>query len=111
LVSAGGVVEVTGRIAPAPARLFELGASGNGAIRQNLDVAGFSEEIRQALLPVTLVQTGAPEAGLLRDWPVVNSGVDKHYGYAFQWFGLAGLISILYVWFQIVRRFIKTKNN
>ena len=29
--------------------------------------------------------------------------VHKHYGYAFQWFALAGLITILYVWFQLVR--------
>jgi surfeit locus 1 family protein len=51
-------------------------------------------------------QTGARSEGLLREWPVLGSGVDKHYGYAFQWFALSGLIAILYVWFQIVRRFI-----
>jgi surfeit locus 1 family protein len=34
---------------------------------------------------------------------VVASGVEKHHGYAFQWFGLSGLISLLYVWFQIVQ--------
>ena len=29
-------------------------------------------------------------------------GVDKHYGYAFQWFALCGLVVILYAWFQII---------
>ncbi|MEK9803755.1 MAG: SURF1 family protein, partial [Curvibacter sp.] len=49
-------------------------------------------------------QTGAAADGLLRDWPQINTGVDKHYGYAFQWFGLCALMAILYVWFQIVPR-------
>jgi surfeit locus 1 family protein len=56
------------------------------------------------LLEVTVVQTGAPSEGLLREWPQPATGVEKHYGYAFQWFGLSALITLLYVWFQIVRR-------
>ena len=52
----------------------------------------------------TVTQEGAPSEGLLRDWPSVGSGVHKHYGYAFQWFGLCGLVALLYVWFQFVRR-------
>jgi len=39
----------------------------------------------------------------LREWPQPVAGVEKHYGYAFQWFGLGALITMLYVWFQIVR--------
>lgn len=101
-----GVVEVEGRIAPAPAKLYELGGAGGGAIRQNLDLAQFRVESGLALMAVTLQQTGAPSEGLLRDWAAVNGGVDRHYGYAFQWFGLAALIAVLYFWFQIVRRFI-----
>ena len=42
---------------------------------------------------------------LRRDWPEPTTGVDKHYGYAFQWFGLSVLVVLLYVWFQLVRRF------
>ena len=48
---------------------------------------------------------GAASQGLLRDWPQINAGVQKHYGYAFQWFGLSVLVVLLYVWFQLVRRF------
>jgi surfeit locus 1 family protein len=46
---------------------------------------------------------------LLREWPQAATGVEKHYGYAFQWFGLALLIALLYVWFQIVRPRLKFK--
>ena len=47
---------------------------------------------------------GAASAdGLLRQWPEPASDVHKHYGYAFQWFGLSALVIVLYVWFQIIR--------
>jgi surfeit locus 1 family protein len=49
--------------------------------------------------------------GLLRDWPQAGSGIEKHHGYAFQWFGLSALIALLYVWFQIVRRFIPRRSH
>ena len=104
-----GVVEIQGRIAPPPAKLYELGGAETGLIRQNLDIAQFSGEIGLPLLAVSVQQTGGVSEGLLREWPLANVGVDKHYGYAFQWFGLSGLIVVLYVWFQIVRRFISPR--
>jgi surfeit locus 1 family protein len=41
----------------------------------------------------------------------VNLGVDKHYGYAFQWFGLAALIAVLFLWFQMIRPFIQRRKD
>lgn len=118
------VVRVAGRVAAAPSRLYEFGggessAGGHGGegsyrIRQNLDLATFRTETGLALAPLTVVQTGEAVGagdGLQRDWPVVGAGVDKHYGYAFQWFGLCGLMALLYVWFQIVRRFIRPRSQ
>ena len=99
-----GEVEVTGRIAPPPSKLYEFSAAVAGPIRQNLDLAGFRQETRLPLVEMSLLQTDTAEVGLLREWPDANLGVVKHYGYAFQWWGIAALIVILYVWFQIVRR-------
>lgn len=104
-----GVVEVQGRIAPSPAKLYEFGGPEIGIIRQNLDLERFRVELGVPLLAVSVQQTGAGGDGLLRDWPLAGTGVEKHYGYAFQWFGLSALITILYVWFQIVRRFIQPR--
>ena len=106
LASAEGSVVVEGRIAPAPAKLYEFGASRGGDIRQNLDLPGFALELGVPLAAYTVLQSGAAGDGLARDWPPVNTGVEKHYGYAFQWFALCGLIVGLYVWFQLVRRII-----
>ena len=48
---------------------------------------------------------------MLRDWPVAALTADKNYGYAFQWFGLSALITLLYVWFQIGKRFNGKKSQ
>lgn len=96
------LVFVEGRMAPPPSKLYEPGPSSVGAIRQNLDLAQFQEETGLPLLQdLSVVQTGAASEGLLREWPEINLGVDKHYGYAAQWFALAALIVALYVWFQL----------
>ncbi len=97
-------VQLQGRIALSPSKLYELGQGLGGLIRQNIDLAAFSAETKVPLAALTVLQTDASDAVLKRDWPVINAGVDKHHGYAFQWFGLCALIAILYVWFQIVRR-------
>ena len=101
-----GVVAIEGRIVPPPGKLYEFAGTETGRIRQNLDLASFSAEVRLALPGWTVQQLGAESDGLLKQWPAASTGVEKHYGYAFQWFALSALIAILYVWFQIVRRFI-----
>ena len=100
-----GTVTVIGRIAPPPSKLYELGDQQAGRIRQNLDMTAFAQESGLSLLPVSVQQVGALADGLQRDWSRPATGVDKHYGYAAQWFGLSGLFAILYVWFQIVKKF------
>lgn len=102
-----GRVTLTGHIAPTASRLYQLGAAGDGPIRQNLDLGAYALELRRPLVPLVVVQDDDPAAmsddGLLRRWPQPASDVHKHYGYAFQWFGLCALVVILYVWFQLIR--------
>ncbi|HMN94438.1 MAG TPA: SURF1 family protein [Hydrogenophaga sp.] len=96
-------VAVEGRLSPWPAKLYELGQAGLGPIRQNIDIEAFSAETGLNLLDVSILQTG-PDLGdgLLREWPRIESGVAKHHGYAFQWFGLCALTAALFVWFQLI---------
>ena len=95
-------VIVRGRIAPPPSKLYAFKGVESGRIRQNLDMPAFGVQTGLPLLEVSLLQTDAASEGLLREWAAPNLGVDKHYGYAFQWFGLCGLVLILFVWFQLV---------
>ncbi|WP_374365289.1 SURF1 family protein [Piscinibacter sp.] len=112
VASPEGVVTVEGRVAAPPSRLYELGAEGQGAIRQNLDLDAFARETGLRLRPLSVQQADGAAAdadGLLRHWPAPAFDVHKHYGYAFQWFALAALITGLYVWFQLVRPRLKRR--
>lgn len=98
-----GSVQVRGRIAPPPSKLYAFKGAESGRIRQNIDTLAFAAETALPLLPVSLLQTDPTSEGLLREWAAPNLGVDKHYGYAFQWFGLCALVVGLYMWFQLVQ--------
>ncbi len=101
-----GEVELRGRIAPPPGRLYEFDADEAGPIRQNLDLERHAREIGVALRPLSVLQeddASTAADGLLRRWPAPGVDVAKHQGYAFQWFALSALITGLYVWFQLVR--------
>ncbi len=48
-------------------------------------------------------QAGAAPDGLVRHWPAPATDVQKHYGYAVQWFAIAAGIVFLYVWHRFIR--------
>lgn len=103
-----GPVLVAGRVAPSPSRLYEFAGAASGPIRQNLDVSAFARESGLTLLPLTIVQqdgpgSGAAGDGLARHWPPPASDVQKHYGYAFQWFAMATGLALFYVWHRFIR--------
>ena len=104
-----GVVRVQGRLAPPPSPLLSLGAndtavpaSGPLNIRQNLDFAAYATETG-GMLAATVLQTDPASDGLWRDWPEISAGVEKNLAYAFQWFALAALQLMLYLWFQFFK--------
>jgi cytochrome oxidase assembly protein ShyY1 len=91
----GGKVRIEGIGIAQPDRVFELGDGGvgnNGPVRiqQNLDLTKEAERHRWQQIPFVLKQMNELEKdGLMRNWTVAASGVDRHYAYAFQWFALA----------------------
>ena len=106
VVTPSGRVEVEGRVAATPSRMLELDATASGPIRQNVEIAPFARETGLELLPLAVIEsaTSIPSHdGLERHWPPPATDVQKHYGYAFQWFAVATAIAVLYVWFRILR--------
>ena len=106
-----GQVQVNGRIAAAPSEVMGLGKAVDATtgqtprqlpIRQNLSVAAFSHEIG-VTLAATVLQTDANTDGLQRNWPEITTGIEKHWGYAFQWFALAVVQLLLYFWYQWIK--------
>ncbi|MGZ8295128.1 MAG: SURF1 family cytochrome oxidase biogenesis protein, partial [Telluria sp.] len=69
------------------------------AILQNLEVAQFARASGLALQPFFIEQTDPVQPGdkLLRDWPAPSLGVEKHQGYAFQWYALAVMALLFFV--------------
>jgi cytochrome oxidase assembly protein ShyY1 len=70
-----------------------------GAILHNVDVAGFAQASGLAVQPF-FIEQGAPAAPgdtLERAWPAPTLGVDKHKGYAFQWYALACMALLFFL--------------
>lgn len=101
-----GPVRIAGRLAEWPSQRIALGEEQGGPIRQNLDRASLRRDSGLDLRPLIVIQEadgGTRGDGLMRDWVRPTVDVHKHYGYAAQWFGLAGLIAGLTLWFQVLK--------
>jgi len=85
-------------------RVLQLGENAPSEVRQpavwqNLDFDAFERASGLKVVRWIVQQTDAGDDGLLRSWPRLSSGVDKHRGYALQWYSLAALIAVLTVIF------------
>jgi surfeit locus 1 family protein len=96
---------ITGRIATGLSHMVELkktespaGSSGL-KIQANLDLSQMQAMVSDKVTGL-VIQTDADSEGLRRDWSLVGVGPEKNMAYAFQWFGLSALVTLLYVWFQ-----------
>jgi surfeit locus 1 family protein len=106
-----GEVVVEGLLRTHPARLLQLGPDAPlrpGVLRQNLSLSELTEASGLPLLPMLLEQTVAatPQDQLGREWPQPSSGIDKHLGYAFQWFALTG-VALIFLFITGLRRATK----
>ena len=107
-----GTVTIAGIARLNAGHVMELGtapALAPYAIVQNADIGQLAQASGLALQPFILEQTvdgvTAPAASQLpvRDWPAPDLGADKHRGYAFQWYALA-LMAFLFFVFTGFRR-------
>ena len=107
-----GPVTVEGRAESGLARALELKASampGPGErLWQNFDAAHYRMWSGLDLLPMVVRQLEPVSAQdtLVREWRQVGADVDKHRGYAFQWFAMAGVsfLGLIYLVYRLLRR-------
>ena len=100
IVTPAGVVEVSGTVRRHAGRLLQLGQPAPlkpGAIVQNLDPAQLAQASGLEFEPFIVEQAGGVKDGLVRDWPRPSAGMDRHFGYAFQWFALAATAFLFFV--------------
>lgn len=102
-----GVQEVTGvatlprekvfRLAEAP----PLGGTWQ-VVWQHLDMKRYAQAVSFPVQPVVvLLDADSPAGGFVRDWARLDAGIAVHQGYAFQWFILAAVLLIIYLFFNL----------
>ena len=100
-----GEVTVEGLAVAHTSRVLQLGENapaGSGpAVWQNLDYEAVQRASGLAVAHWVVQQTSEAGDGLLRNWPRLDAGVDKHRGYALQWFSLAALVAALTAFFGL----------
>ncbi|HEX4511848.1 MAG TPA: SURF1 family cytochrome oxidase biogenesis protein, partial [Burkholderiaceae bacterium] len=77
-----------------------------GPVRQNLERQQFETETGLSLRPVTIVEDATADNagdGLARRWTAPAVDVDRHYGYAAQWFAMSAACLVIYAWLVFVR--------
>ncbi|MBZ2208868.1 SURF1 family protein [Massilia soli] len=97
-----GPVTVTGVARSTMGKVMQLGSAPPvvpGAILQNIEVAQFAQASGLTLQPFFIEQSDPAQPGeaLVRDWPAPSLGVEKHRGYAFQWYALAVMALLFFV--------------
>lgn len=93
-----GRVEVAGIATVPTGRFVELSArTESGPVWQNLTLERYRSRMGADVLPIVLVQLEGPPDGLTRAWERPDLGIDRHNGYAFQWFSLAALTIVVWV--------------
>lgn len=95
-----GLVDIEGIARSNPGQVLQLGELAPlrpGAIVQNADIAAFEQAGKWRMQPFVLQQTSDTKDGLVRDWLRPSTGVEKHRGYAFQWYALAATALIFFV--------------
>ncbi|MFL9926542.1 SURF1 family protein [Herbaspirillum lusitanum] len=96
-----GTTQIVGELRQDAGHVLQLGqadAPRPGAILQNLDVAAYAQASGLPLAPFVIEQ-GGKDVGdaLVRDWPAPSLGIDRHRGYALQWYALAAMALVFFV--------------
>lgn len=106
-----GVVTVEGLAVARPSSLLELGRDAElrvPGLWQNLDYEAYERVTGRRVARFVIRQSADARVktpdGLQREWAQLGSGVEKHRGYAFQWYSIAALIAVLALALGIKRK-------
>ena len=95
-----GSINIEGIAIRNPGHVMQLGQAAPvkpGAILQNLTIDEFAAASKYGMQTFVIEQTDKLQDGLVRDWPRPSVGIERHLGYAFQWYSLAAMAFIYFV--------------
>jgi surfeit locus 1 family protein len=98
-------VTVSGTAIVPGKRFLELSKQvAEGRVWQNLTIERYRQAMPIAVQPFVLRQESPVDDGLTRVWDPPDFGIEKHQGYAVQWFLMAMTILIFYLATHVSRR-------
>jgi surfeit locus 1 family protein len=105
IATAGGTVEITGEARVPGSKFLELsGQYAEGRLWQNLTIDRYRQWSQLALQPIVMLQMSAADDGLIREWGRPDMGIDKHRGYAFQWYALSAVVAVFSIVLAVRRQ-------
>lgn len=100
ITTPSGDVVVVGQVRIPEKKPYSLAdQAGQGRLWQYLDMNAYAKAFDVAVAQRIVEQLSDADDALVRDWPRPDLGIDRHRGYAAQWFGFAALSAALVVWF------------
>jgi surfeit locus 1 family protein len=104
VVTPAGTVTVEGLGRAAKGGAFQLAEDRSaGKVWQTISVERYAQWANLDLQPIVIEQSNGADDGLTRAWELPFFGIEKHRGYAFQWYALAVLTVVLYIGFSLRR--------
>jgi surfeit locus 1 family protein len=105
IATPAGPVRVSGLAVEPSKRYLELSTQvAEGNVWQNLTLERYRAAVPIAIQPVIIQQENDLGDGLTREWAEPDLGIQKHYGYAFQWFAMSAAILIYYLVTHVRKR-------
>lgn len=98
-----GDIDIEGTVRRQFGHVMQLGNAAPlrpGAVLQNLTLEQVGRAAGLRLQPLLLEEAATPENaddGLRRAWPPPSSGIERHQGYAFQWYALALMAFVFFL--------------
>ena len=102
-----GVMSVTGVAALPPAPGIKLGENlpdhitPNIVRLQRIEMDAMMSKFAGKLLPYELRLDPGNAGGFIRQWREPGSGHERNLGYAFQWFAMAAVVAVLYLYLNL----------
>jgi len=95
-------LKLTGRASAPPGTIFQLSpgeayTAGWPKVAQHVRPEEIAVMLHYPLLPYIVLLDDDQDHGFARDWKIVAVHPGKHSSYAMQWFGLAALVLLIYV--------------
>ena len=95
------IMEITGTAVFPPSKIYELKqpevTTGWQSVWQNMDINRYRGAVPFHLQPIIIQMDNDSLGGFVREWPRPDDRIQTHWGYAFQWYGMAAMLALFYI--------------